>query len=482
MRNVIWAGRTLILAGLAGAMAAAAATPTFNHDIAPILYSNCATCHRPGEVAPFSLLTYQDAAKRAKQIATVTQSRFMPPWKAEPGYGEFQNERRLTDAQIAVLKDWAANGAPEGDPSEKPTPPTFSEGWQAGQPDKVFKLANAYSLPADGPDQYRCFVIPMNLDQDVYVKSFEFRPDNRKIVHHAIVFSDPNGNARRLARNGNSYPCFGGPGFAPISMVAGWAPGGSPSLAGPGMSLTVTKGSDLVLQIHYHPSGKAEQDQSSLGMTFGDPPTVGRGMVFINSRAIHIAAGDSHYVVKTGITIPQDVEVLGITPHAHYLGKDMKIDAKLPDGSVQHMIWIKDWDFNWQGQYRYKEPVKLPKGTRVELEYTYDNSAANIRNPSHPPVNVHWGEQTTDEMALAFLSVKLKSMDDQALFQKQIGLEFINEFLAQADNLSDFPPEISPQARARLTMAIGLFDRNHDGKLDDQERKTLMDFLRARLQ
>ena len=317
--------------GIAGALAAAAAPPTFNRDIAPILYKNCATCHRPGEVAPFSLLTYQDAAKRAKQIAAVTQSRFMPPWKAEPGYGSFQNERRLTDDQIAMLGEWAANGAPEGDaggdPGAKPTPPVFSEGWQAGQPDKVFTLPEKFSLAADGPDQYRCFVVPMNLDHDVYVKSFEFRPDNRRVVHHAIVFSDPSGAARKLVRNGNSYPCFGGPGFGPTGLVGGWAPGGSPGVFAKGMELTVAKGTDLVLQIHYHPSGKPELDQSSLGMTFGEAPTIGRGLVFINSRAIDISAGESHYVVKTGTTIPQDVEVLGITPHAHYLAKDMKIDC-----------------------------------------------------------------------------------------------------------------------------------------------------------
>jgi hypothetical protein len=248
------------------------------------------------------------------------------------------------------------------------------------------------------------------------------------------------------------------------------------------MELTIAKGTDLVLQIHYHPSGKAELDQSSLGMTFGDAPTVGRGLVFVNSRAINIPAGESHYVVKAGMTIPQDVDVLAITPHAHYLGKDMKIDAHLPDGSVTHLIWIKDWDFNWQGQYRYSTPVKLPKGTRVEFEYTYDNSAANVRNPSNPPVPVHWGEQTTDEMAVAFMSVKLPSVADQQAFQQQIGLEFVNEFLAQADNYNDFPPEINPATATRLKLAIGLFDRNHDGKLDADERKALMDFLRARAQ
>jgi hypothetical protein len=475
MNRVVWMG-------IAGALVAAAAPPTFNRDIAPILYKNCATCHRPGEVAPFSLLSYQDAAKRAKQIATVTHSRFMPPWRAEPGYGVFQNERRLTDDQIAALGEWAANGAPEGDAADKTAPPAFAEGWQAGQPDKVFTLPGKFALAADGPDQYRCFVVPMNLDHDVYVKTFEFRAENRRVVHHAIIFTDPTGAARKLAPNGGSYPCFGGPGFGPTGLVGGWAPGGSPGVFGKGMELTVAKGTDLVLQIHYHPSGKPEQDQSSLGMTFGEAPTIGRGLILMNSRAIDISAGESHYVVKTGVTIPQDVEVLGITPHAHYLAKDMKVDAHLPDGSVTHMIWIKDWDFNWQGQYRYAQPVKLPKGTRVELEYTYDNSPANPRNPSNPPKAVHWGEQTTDEMAVAFMSVRLASLADEKTFQQQIGLEFINEFLAQAQNLTDFPPEINPATRARLALAIGLFDRNHDGKLDAEERQALMDFLRARVQ
>ena len=273
---------------LAGALAVNAATPTFNKDIAPILYKNCATCHHPGEVAPFSLLTYQDAAKRAKLIATVTESRYMPPWKAEPGHGEFLNERRLTNEQIAILRDWAANGAPEGDPAAKPVPPAFTEGWQAGLPAKVFTLPQKFSLKADGPDQYRCFVIPMQLDQDVYIKSFEFRPENRRVVHHAIIFTDPTGASHNLADKTGSYPCFGGPGFAPTGILGGWAPGGVPGVQPEGMALTVRKGTDLVLQIHYHPSGKPEEDQSSLGINFGDPPTVGRGLILVNSRAIDI--------------------------------------------------------------------------------------------------------------------------------------------------------------------------------------------------
>ena len=186
--------------------------------------------------------------------------------------------------------------------------------------------------------------------------------------------------------------------------------------------------------------------------------------------------------MKTGITLPRDVELLGITPHAHYLAKDMKVDAHLPDGTVKPLIWIKDWDFNWQGQYRYAERVKLPKGTRVELEYTYDNSPDNPRNPSSPPVRVHWGEQTKDEMALAFMGVVLPSPADEAAFQKAIGVEMITEFFQQNTDMNDLPQELSPAQRARVKLAVTLFDKNHDGKLDADERKALIDFLRERMQ
>ena len=191
------------------AASAGAAPPTFNKDIAPILYQHCATCHRPGEVAPFSLLTYQDASKRASLIASVTERRYMPPWKAEPGYGRFADERRLTDAQIALIKDWASGGAPEGNPADKPQVPAFQDGWQGGKPDRVLTLPSKFALAADGPDQFRCFLLPLNLDKDSYVSGLEFRPDNRRIVHHALVFVDTSGAARQHVGTDGSYPCFG---------------------------------------------------------------------------------------------------------------------------------------------------------------------------------------------------------------------------------------------------------------------------------
>ncbi len=474
--------RRWTLAALAplAAVAAAAAPPTFNHDIAPILYENCAVCHRPGEVAPFSLLTYGDAAKRAGLLAVITEKRIMPPWKAEPGYGSFANERRLPDRQIELIRAWAQAGAPEGDAREKPAPPVFPEGWQAGQPDKVLTLGAKVAVAADGPDQFRCFVLPLGVDHDVYLSGMEFRPGNRRVVHHALVFADATGTARKLAAGASDggYACFGGPKFPPVALLGGWAPGATPPANAPALSQLLRKGTDVVAQIHYHPSGKPEQDQSSLGLHFSGPPEHGRAGIILSSRRIDIPAGESHYVVKTGVTVPRDVELFGITPHAHYLATDMKVTAHLPGGAVQPLIRIKDWDFNWQGQYRYKEPVRLPRGTRIELEYVYDNSAGNPHNPSSPPVRVTFGEETRDEMAVLFLGVVLPSPADVPEFRRAMRTEYIAAFLAEGNGIGDLPPGIPAAQRELFKRAFQSFDKNGDGKLDAAEQAALLEYLR----
>ena len=411
--------KTLAVLAVAAASAWAASAPTYNKDIAPIFYKNCAGCHRPGEVAPFSLLSYQDTAKRAAIIASVTKSRVMPPWKAEPGFGEFQDVRRLSDEQIALIQQWASAGAPEGNAADKPVPPKFTDGWQLGEPDKVVTIPSKFSVPPDGPDIYRCFVISLNAEQSLYVHGLEFRAGNRRVVHHALVFADPFGQGRKLAAGSadGGYTCFGGPGFAG-ALVGGWAPGITPRKPTPEYAAALPKGVDLVLQIHYHPSGAPAEDQSSLGLFFGDAPTKGRSVVLLGTNQIDIAPGDGHYVVKASRTLPAEAELVGITPHAHYICKDMKVNAYLPDGSVTPLIWIKDWDFNWQGAYSYANPVKLPKGTRIEMEYSYDNSANNPRNPANPPNRVTYGEGTTDEMGLVFLSFGFPTPADAANFQR----------------------------------------------------------------
>lgn len=455
------------------------AVPTFNRDIAPILYQNCSNCHRPGEVAPFALLTYQDAAKRAKQIASITQTHVMPPWKATAGYGNFLDVRRLTDQQIATIGEWAKQGAPEGDAADKPQPPTFPDGWLGGQPDQIFKMTQAYSVPAEGHDQFRCFVIPLNADQDEYVKRVEFRPGNPKIVHHAILFLDTSGEARRReTAPGQGYSCVGGPGLDITGSLGGWAPGTMPANAGEGVAHTIKKGSDLILQIHYHLDGKQEQDQSTVGLTFSKtPPTKGLTLMVLGNEKIDIPAGDSHYVITASGVLPMDAEAVAIFPHAHYLCKDMKVDAHLPDGSVVPLIWIKDWDFNWQGAYRYASPVKLPKGTRLEMQYTYDNSAANPHNPSDPPREVKFGEETTNEMGFAFVSLTLPSPDLVSEFRRGTRAEFIADMLT--DGVND---ALGPQRTASLKMLLNAFDRNHNGKLDPDERPALVEFLIKREQ
>jgi len=400
----------------------------------------------------------------------------MPPWKAEPGYGHFMNERRLTEQQIASIRDWARNGAPEGDAALKPTPPKFTDGWQVGEPDQVVAMAQSYSLPAEGADVFRCFVIPLNAKEDEYASQVEFRPGNRKVVHHAILFLDSTGQARRREKApGQGYDCVGGPGLAISGGLGGWAPGASPTQFSEGIAAKIQKGADLVMQLHYHLSGKPEEDLSQVGIKFAKtPPVRGLTLLTVGNANIDIPADENHYVVNASATLPLDAEVIGVFPHAHYLCKDMRVDAKLPDGSTQPLIWIKDWDFNWQGAYRYETPLKLPKGTEIAMQYTYDNSSANPRNPSSPPKRVKFGEQTTNEMAFTFVQVTLDSQAQVAEFQADSEAQLLASVV---EGLLD-SDELPPQQKAQMKMLIGLFDKNKNGHIDPEERPALIEFLK----
>lgn len=468
-----------VASGLWLAANAYAATPTFNRDIAPILYENCATCHRPGQVAPFPLLSYDDVAKRAGLIAIVTQKRYMPPWKAEPGYGHFQDERRLTDGQIALIADWARNGAPEGDPRQKRKPPQFASGWLGGRPDLVAGMGQPFSVPADGRDVFQCFVVPLNFTTDHYVRTVEFHPGNPRVVHHALFFLDTTGEARQLdaATPEPGYPCFGGPQIQPSGTLGGWAPGATPEPLPAGVAMTIGKGADLVIQIHYHPSGKAEADQSSVGLTFGDAPRKGLASMLMGTRQIDLAPGAARQEVTDWALVPEDVELIGITPHAHLLCKEMKVDAHLPGGKTEPLIWIRDWDFNWQGQYRYAAPVALPKGTKIEMRYVYDNSSGNPHNPSNPPRRVTYGEQTTNEMALLFLQAVLPRPEDVPKFRREYRLARLDQFLTEGGA----PVGLRSREIRRLRAAIPMFDTDHNGVLDAGERAAMLRFLETRM-
>lgn len=414
----------LALLALALAAGTSSATEvTFNKDVAPILFQQCATCHRPGEVGPFSLLTYKDAAKRAEFLKDITADRRMPPWKAEPGFGEFHDVRRLTDDQIRTIAAWADSGAKEGKPEDQPPAPKFTDGWQLGPPDLVLKVSQAYTLKADGRDKYHCFVLPTGLTEDKTVSAVEFRPGNRKVVHHALFFLDGTGAARKREAAeggpGRGYDTFGGVGILPTGALGGWAPGATPRTLPDGLGMRLPKGADFVLQIHYHPDGKEETDQSSVGIYFTKKPAekIVGGVPLVNRR-LYIPAGAERYKTTASFTMPVDARAIGIFPHMHLVGREMKVVAVLPDGKEKPLIWIKDWDFNWQGQYRFVEPVALPKGTRLELEAYYDNSDKNPNNPNKPPKVVRWGEQTTDEMCLCGVQVVTDRPQDLALLRR----------------------------------------------------------------
>lgn len=372
------------------------ASVTFTEHIAPILHKNCSTCHRSGEAAPFSLLTYEDAAKRAAQLADVTARRIMPPWRPESGYGHFENERGLSTAEIAALAKWAGDGAPEGDPARLPPPPKFPDGWRLGTPELTVEMKAPFTVAADGPDQYMCFVIPLPIQADRWVKAVEFRPGNRKVVHHALMFTD----SSAATRGRDSYPCFGAPGFLPGGGLGGWTPGAEPLRMPENTGVALRKGANLVLQIHFHPTGRPEEERARVGFHFADrAPEKRLADIALGSRNIDIPPGERAYKVRDAFTLPVDVDAIGIVPHAHYLCREMKGIAVLPDGKKQWLLWIRDWDFNQQEQYRYAKPVRLPEGTRVEMEFSYDNSDGNPSNPNHPPRRVVWGPDSGDEMA-----------------------------------------------------------------------------------
>jgi hypothetical protein len=388
---------------------------SYSKDVAPILWKKCVECHRPGEVGPFSLLTYDDAAKRADFLAEVTAAHRMPPWKPVEGYGEFLDERRLSPAEIKTLDAWAHSGAKQGDPDDLPTPPVFHDGWQLGKPDLVLKMSDAIEIPAAGPDVYRCFVLPFDVDTDRVVGGVEFHPGNRRVLHHALFYLDNTGKARKRdeADPGPGYQSFGGIGFAPSGGLGGWAPGANPRRFPPGMAYLLKRNSDLVLQVHYHPDGKPETDQSELAIYFAKPPVSKIVASFpVANFDIHIPPGDANYRLEGSFTLPADIEAVGVTPHMHYLGRDMQLSAELPDGKTIPLIRIDDWDFNWQGQYMYRRSLLLPKGTQIKLTAGYDNSPANPHNPRSPPKDVGYGEQTTDEMCFCWVNFVAKSRED----------------------------------------------------------------------
>lgn len=409
----------------------AADSVTYTETIAPILFDNCISCHRPGEAAPFSLLSYDDARRRGAFIATVTKSRYMPPWHAAHGYGEFKGERHLSDAQIAAIGQWVEQGMPQGDPAKLPKLPEFTEGWQLGKPDLILEMPRAFDLPSNGPDVFRNFVVPTGLTEDKWVQAIEFRPSARRAVHH-VLYAWSSGGANAKLDGADGRPGYGGMGTVgvvpgqPGGGLGGWAVGGTPRMAPEGAAMSLPKGSDFLLQIHFHLTGKPETEKAQIGIYFAskapdkEMASVELPALFGFGAGINIPPGEKNYTIQDSYTLPTDVKVYGTFGHAHYLAKEMKVTATLPDGSNRPILWIPDWDFNWQDFYTYKEPFVLPKGTRIEAVLRYDNSADNPRNPSNPPKPSLWGEESFDEMGTVGVQFEILNKADAPAMRQEL--------------------------------------------------------------
>jgi hypothetical protein len=377
---------------------------TYAGQVAPILQKHCQICHRPGQVAPFSLLTYEQARKRAALIAEVADRREMPPWKASTTEGgPFRDPQVLSDVEIAALTAWAQAGAPEGDPRTVPPPPQFAADWVLGKPDLVLTMREPYTVDARGADELRVFVIPSGLTEGRWVSAVDFKPGNRNVVHHMLAAVDGSGRARAkdLADPAPGYKTFGGFGILPSAGLSGWAPGKQPLRLPPGVGRYLPAGADILIQVHYHKSGKVETDASCIGLYFAKGPidkqVIGAAVRPPRARLslrpeLRIPAGAANHEVRCSGTMPRDVHLTAVVPHMHLLGKDFLMAATRPDGTRRTLIRIDRWDFNWQNSYEFIEPVALPAGTRLDVVAHFDNSAANPRKPNSPPKEIRWGE------------------------------------------------------------------------------------------
>ncbi len=402
--------------------------PTFYRNIAPIIYQNCSSCHRPGESGPFSLLSYDDVKRHAAQIATVTRTRFMPPWLPEPGHEQFEEERRLSDAQISLIQQWVKAGAPAGPQSAGPLSPKFDSEWALGKPDMILHVRQPYHLAGGGAEVFWNFVIPVPVTTTRWVRAMEVRPGNPKVFHHANVIIDRSGSSLRK----ETAPGAGFAGmdltveedtFDPDGHFLSWKPGSPPVIEPDGMAWRAEPGMDLVLNVHLRPSGKEETVDPVIGLYFTDKQQTKFPMLIQleHDGAIDIQPGDKDFVITDEFHVPLDVQALAVYPHAHYLGTLMEAFATLPDGTRKCLIRIPHWDLNWQGVYRLKTPLLLPKGTVVSMAYHYDNSSGNVRNPSSPPKEVHGGNQAIDEMSHFWLQVlPLGDGDKRAVLQEAL--------------------------------------------------------------
>ena len=512
---------------------------TFANDVAAIIYERCSICHRPDQVGPFPLLTYEDVSRRAKTIQAVVTNGYMPPWKAVDHGMAWSNDRSLTSLQKQKLNDWIEAGCPSGDLAKAPPPPKFTEGWTLGPPDMVVKMKGEFKIPADGPDLYRSFVFPVDLPEDKWVKAVELRPRAKSAVHHAIFFLDTTGNAKKLdgvdgqagiagmgflanfagnetdnstaqnrgsgllerLRNG-SFPVGAAEGEeGRIDSVlarglGGYVPGAMPTFLPGDLAMELPRASDVVMQTHFHPSGKPETEQAELALYFADKPPTKRLVpiqvpaMFGFGANIKIPAGDKSWLLNDSFTIPVGVQVIGVGGHAHYICREMKMSAQTPAGDKIVLLEIDDWDMDWQDRYQFAKPVELPAGTVIHAEIVYDNSADNPENPFHPPREIRWGRESNDEMGSLTLMVVAADEANRPELQSAVREHFTRSIISSFSSGRDLAKmlmqldqnrdgklqqsEAPPRLNARV---FSLLDRDSDGNLDEDELDKLKELM-----
>lgn len=456
------AGASLLLAAsITPALPAQAPkSPTFTEHIAPLVYASCTRCHRPGEAAPFALLTYADTKKRARNLLAVIEDRTMPPWHPEPGHGSFRNTARLANEQIETFRNWVATGMAEGPREALPPVPAFPSGWQLGEPDLVLTTKGAFEVPARGRDVYRNFALPVDLPEDRWITAIEVRPSARSVLHHTLVFLDENRESRE--RDGqDGRPGFSGMQYPRGPMIASWAVGGIPERLPDGLAIKLPKHSDLMLQSHLHPSGKKELEQTTIGVYFAEQPPE-RTLVSLQlppffgfTAGLDIPAGEADYRLRDSFELPTDVEAVRVGGHAHMLCRSMKMWAEQKDGTEIPLLYIKAWDFDWQSDYTYARFVPIQKGATVHVEIVYDNSKDNPNNPNKPPKRVRWGRETTDEMGSITLLLVPKDEADREVLQRAVADKTMARAIARAERAVD--------------QQFDGLDTNRDGKLDRSE-------------
>ena len=401
---------TAALASLGGRPRIVSVAPTFSREVVRILQQHCQECHRPGGIAPFPLMNYAEVAPRAYQIAAVTLGRCMPPWKPLAGCGDFQDERRLSEKELATISRWVTAGAREGDRSHLPPQRTFAEGWSLGPTDLITGMQQIY-WPPPHSDTFRCFVLPSPSSQEIFVEALDFRSLARENVHHILVYVDESGTAERLDSEDDipGYECLGGPKFVPSALLGGWFPGAKPLVLPAGVSGHIRPQSKIVMQVHYHAHSAAiAGDITEIGL-YRSQSSPARTLRFLAAENMDfiIPAGATAHPISAAIAISDDIDVHAIGAHMHRLGRAFRVEAESTDGVRRCLLEIGDWDPSWQGMYSHREPVRLEAGSRILASATYDNSANNPRNPHSPPQDVVWGEQAFNEMLSAYIAYSL---------------------------------------------------------------------------